>query len=84
MKQMIADMEPSPRAVLLEAATQDDLDVTSAEMETKPFHTTALCSPTHAALLMGSNHTIVGMACIAEDHIFPTLDAAVRHIEVAS
>jgi arylsulfatase len=30
------------------------------------FHTTALCSPTRAALLTGRNHTTVGMSCIAE------------------
>jgi len=30
------------------------------------FHTTAICSPTRAALLAGRNHTTVGMACIAE------------------
>ena len=30
------------------------------------FHTTALCSPTRAALLTGRNHTTVGMACIGE------------------
>jgi arylsulfatase len=30
------------------------------------FHTTALCSPTRAALLTGRNHTTVGMACVAE------------------
>jgi arylsulfatase A-like enzyme len=30
------------------------------------FHTTAICSPTRAALLTGRNHTTVGMACIAE------------------
>lgn len=30
------------------------------------FHTTALCSPTRAAMLTGRNHTTVGMACIEE------------------
>ncbi|TSD99685.1 arylsulfatase [Skermania sp. ID1734] len=30
------------------------------------WHTTALCSPTRAALLTGRNHTTCGMACIAE------------------
>jgi arylsulfatase len=30
------------------------------------FHTTALCSPTRAAMLTGRNHTTVGMYCIAE------------------
>ena len=30
------------------------------------FHTTALCSPTRAAMLTGRNHTTVGMACIGE------------------
>lgn len=30
------------------------------------FHTTALCSPTRAALLSGRNHHMVGMACITE------------------
>ena len=30
------------------------------------FHTTALCSPTRAALLSGRNHHTVGMGCITE------------------
>jgi arylsulfatase len=30
------------------------------------FHTTALCSPTRAALLIGRNHHAVGMAAITE------------------
>ena len=30
------------------------------------FHTTALCSPSRAAMLTGRNHTTVGMACIGE------------------
>ncbi len=30
------------------------------------FHTTALCSPTRAALLSGRNHHSVGMGCITE------------------
>jgi arylsulfatase A-like enzyme len=30
------------------------------------FHTTAIGSPTRAAMLTGRNHTTVGMACIAE------------------
>src|SRR6476646_1753162 len=30
------------------------------------FHTTALCSPTRAALLSGRNHHVVGMAAITE------------------
>src|SRR6266852_7020053 len=30
------------------------------------FHTTALCSPTRAALLSGRNHHAVGMGCITE------------------
>jgi arylsulfatase len=30
------------------------------------FHTTALCSPTRAALLTGRNHHSVGMGCVTE------------------
>ena len=30
------------------------------------FHSTALCSPSRAAVLTGRNHTTVGMACIGE------------------
>ncbi|MEV7507193.1 arylsulfatase [Streptomyces sp. NPDC090085] len=40
------------------------------------WHTTALCSPTRAALLTGRNHTTVGMACISEAAIgFPNANS---------
>ena len=44
------------------------------------FHTTALCSPTRAALLTGRNHHTVGMRCIANfDTGFPHMRGRIDH-----
>ncbi len=40
--------------------------VANAGLRFNQFHTTALCSPTRAALLTGRNHHSVGTACIME------------------
>ena len=48
------------------------------------FHTTAICSPTRAALLTGRNHHQVGFANVADVHAgFPGYDA-VWHDDTAS
>ncbi|MDI9916058.1 arylsulfatase [Rhodococcus sp. IEGM 1379] len=38
----------------------------SAGLSYSKFHTTAMCSPTRAALMTGRNHHSVGMGCIGE------------------
>jgi arylsulfatase len=44
------------------------------------FHTTALCSPTRAALLTGRNHHTVGMRCISNfDTGFPHMRGRISH-----
>ena len=44
------------------------------------FHTTALCSPTRAALLTGRNHHSVGMRCISNfDTGFPHMRGRISH-----
>src|SRR4026208_1326479 len=47
------------RAATAERLAQNGLKYT-------PFHTTALCSPTRAAMLSGRNHHAVGMGAITE------------------
>jgi arylsulfatase len=48
----------------IEAPTMDR--IAKKGLRYTQFHTTALCSPSRAAMLTGRNHTTVGMACIGE------------------
>lgn len=48
------------------------------------FHTTAMCSPTRAALLTGRNHHSVGMGCIGETATSATGYSAVRPRSMAT
>ena len=52
--------------------------VASAGLKYNQFHTTALCSPTRAALLTGRNHHSVHMGGITEiANSFPAYDSAI-------
>jgi high affinity sulfate transporter 1 len=86
LKAMIAAEQPPPRAVILDAAVQDQLDVTSAEV-LKGF--VAEMGRAGIAIYVAELHTRVAEIArrmetadiLGDGHRFPTVDAAVRALE---
>ena len=86
VKAMIADSETPPRAVVFDTDQQDNLDVTSTDMFAKLF--TELrdrgielyFASVHAPVLDHARKTGL-FESIGEGHVFPTVDAAVKHVE---
>jgi sulfate permease, SulP family len=86
MKALVDEAGPSLRAVVLDAAGQDSLDITTAEVlkglvaELKAKGIDYYVAELHAPVReFGQRAGLPKL--IADDHIFPTLDAAVRFIE---
>jgi sulfate permease, SulP family len=86
IKKMVADTHPAPHAVLMDAAAQDSLDITSAEalkglvVELKEKGIDYYVAEVHAPV-RGFGQRMGLLEIIGEDHIFPTVDAAVNFIE---
>jgi SulP family sulfate permease len=86
IKALVAEAGPSLRAVVLDAAGQDSLDITSAEVlkgllvELKgkgiDYYVAELHEPVREFSQRTGLYEIIG-----EDHIFPTVEAAIRWIE---
>ena len=86
IKALVADTQPSPHAVVMDAAGQDSLDITSAEVlkglvvEMREKGIDYYVAEVHAPVREFGQR--VGLLeLIGEDHIFPTVDAAVSYIE---
>jgi high affinity sulfate transporter 1 len=89
VKAQIADTQPTPRAVVMDAAGQDSLDITSAEVlkgllvELKEKGIDYYVAELHAPVReSGQREGLLDL--IGENHIFPTVDAAVGFIEKSS
>ena len=86
VKAMIAEMASPPRAVILDSAAWDQLDLTSVEVikglvkELRGHGIAVYLADVHAPVLEYARQTGL-LESIGEDHVFPTVDAAVRHIE---
>jgi len=86
VRDMVAGQEPPPRAVVLDAGTQDELDVTSTEVvkalvkQLREAGLDVYFADVHAPILERGRQTGL-LEVIGEDCVFPTVDAAVRHIE---
>ena len=84
--QMIKESDPPARAVLFDAAVQDALDITSSNMLKsliKRLHNQGIATyfaEVQDPVLEFSTKTGL-LDLIGEDHLFSTVDAAVRHIE---
>jgi high affinity sulfate transporter 1 len=83
---MIADQRPPARAVVFDFGAQDELDVTSTDMleglvkQLRDSGLDVYFADVHAPVLeRGHDMGLIGV--IGEDHVFPTVDAAVRHVE---
>jgi SulP family sulfate permease len=86
MKAMIAAEEPRPRAVILDAAVQDQIDLTSAEVMKKLVEEMEregigiYLAEVHEPLAEFARR-IEPSGILREGHRFPTVDAAVRSLE---
>jgi MFS superfamily sulfate permease-like transporter len=89
IKVLIAEAEPLPRAVILDAAAQDEIDVTSTDTLKsliKELHDRSIAvyvADLHLPIREFSRRTGL-LELVGEDKIFPTVDAAVRSIEKTS
>jgi len=87
VKAMIA--EAKPETVVFDAAAQDTLDLTTAEMligllrELQAAGIAVYLADVHAPVLAESRKAGL-IDVIGEDHLFPTVDQAVRSLEAAS
>jgi SulP family sulfate permease len=89
VKALVAESQPLPRAVVLDSAGQDSLDITSAEalkgllVELKDKGIAIYVAELHGPVREFSQRTGL-LELIGEDRIFPTVEAAVRFIETSA
>jgi SulP family sulfate permease len=87
IKALLADTQPPPRAIVWDSTGQDTVDITSAEVikgllvELKNKEIDFYVAEMHLPVREFSQRTGL-LDMIGEDHIFPTLDAAVRFLEM--
>jgi high affinity sulfate transporter 1 len=88
VKRLVAEASPRPSAVLFEAATQDDLDITSAEVlkslysGLKEQGIDIYLAEVHAPVWEFAGR--MGLTeLVGADHIYPTVDAAVQALTKA-
>jgi sulfate permease, SulP family len=85
-KALLEETQPPPHAVILDSAGQDSLDITSADMfkglltELKDQGIDIYVTELHGTIREFIQRTGL-MDIIGEDHIFPTIEAAVNFIE---
>ena len=86
VKAMIDEMAAPPRAVIIDASAWDEIDVTSTEMlkglvkELRGKDIAVYFADVHAPVLQYGRQTGL-LDFIGEDHVFPTVDLAVRSLE---
>ena len=85
VKAMIAEMTSPPRAVILDSVAWDEIDVTSTDVLkglVKELHGSGIdvyWAEVHAPVFEYGRQTGL-LDAIGEDHVYPTVDAAVRAI----
>jgi MFS superfamily sulfate permease-like transporter len=78
--------DPRPRAVVFDATALDSLDITSAEMleklvtKLRAEGIDLVAAEVHAPVLAFARRTGL-LAALGENHIYPTVDAAVHALE---
>ena len=88
VKAMIAETDPPPRILILDASTQEELDVTTTDVfkglmkELRPKGIGLYLADVHASLQEHARETGL-MDAIGEDHVFVTVDSAVQAAEAA-
>ena len=87
VKEMIAEMAPPPRAVIFDSSAQDQLDLTTTDVlrsllkELDAIGIKALFAGVHAPVLEGARASGM-LEGVGDDRVFPTVDAALRHVAV--
>jgi SulP family sulfate permease len=83
---MIEDLPAPPRAVVFDADAQDWIDITSTDViegmlrQLRARGVEVFFANVHAPVLERARTTGL-LDTVGEDHVFPTLDAAVEHAE---
>ena len=86
LKEMMREAEPPPKTIILDAAAQDALDVTSSDVLTgliKELHDEGIAvyaAEVHAPVIAFARKSGL-FDVIGGDHIFPTIDAALAASE---
>ena len=89
VKAMLDEMSPPPHAVIFDAHAQDEIDVTSTDVLRglfKELHARGIdvyVTHVHAPVLEHGRETGL-LAAVGEDHVFATVDLAVRAAEAAA
>jgi high affinity sulfate transporter 1 len=89
VKAMIEEMASPPRAVVFDSSSWDQIDVTSTDVIkglVRELHLKGIevyLAEVHAPVLEHGRKTGL-LESIGEDHVFPTVDLAVRSIEAAA
>jgi SulP family sulfate permease len=84
--QAVETADPTPRAIVFDATALDSLDITSAEMleklvaKLRAEGIDLVAAEVHAPVLAFARRTGL-LARLGEDHVYPTVDAAVRALE---
>jgi high affinity sulfate transporter 1 len=89
VKRIVAETDPRPRAVLFDAAAQDELDITSAEVlrslykGLKEQGIDVYLAEVHAPVREFAGR--MGLQeLVGDDHFYPTVDAAVKALTMES
>lgn len=89
VKEMIAEMPSPPRAVIIDSAAWDEIDLTSTEViksllkELRGKGIDVYFADVHTPVLEYAGQTDL-LDLIGKENVFPTVDLAVRHIEAAN
>ena len=89
VKAMLEEMQPPPKAVIIDASAQDQIDLTSSDMlkslvkELQGKGLAVYMADVHAPVREFSRKTGL-LDLIGEDHLFPTVELAVQHIEATA
>lgn len=89
IRAVVQSADPQPRALVLEFGAQDQIDLTSAKVLIAMGHemhrrgVEVYLAEVHAPALAFARSVGV-LDTIGEDHVFPSLDLAVQHIETTS
>jgi len=87
VRDMVAHAASPPRFVLIDASAQDEIDFTTTEMliqlvgQLRASGIEVYMADVHAPVLEGTDTAGLLDAMGGSDHVFPTVDSAVKHVQ---